>query len=250
MRTMIDLGSHRGTGLYIIDTATDVDCTKDVRLGRRFFRSLIERVVPCCAVLPISNTSSDDSESDNNSTTNNIITSAPAAAAATTTVTGTFFGHRRGRLRFCVHDHPAAASSPLLLMEFTVPTAYLAREMQHGLLRVALESGGGGRRGPLLGAPVWTMYCNGRKVGFAIRRRATESDAEVFRMMRSVSAGTGVLPSPAAAATGEAGELLYLRASFERVIGSTDSESFHMIDPAGESGAQQLSIFLFRTRFQ
>ncbi|XP_074576733.1 protein MIZU-KUSSEI 1-like [Curcuma longa] len=241
---MIDLGSHGGTGLYIIDTATDVDCTKDVRLGRRSFRSLIERVVPCCAGFPISNTSSDDSDSDNNSTTNSSIPSSPAAAAAITTVTGTFFGHRRGRVRFCVHDQPTA-SLALLLMEFTVPTAYLAREMQHGLLRVALEGGGG--RGPLLGEPVWTMYCNGRKVGFAIRRRATESDAEVFRMMRSVSAGTGVLPSPAA---GEAGELLYLRASFERVIGSTDSESFHMIDPAGGSGGQQLSIFLFRTRFQ
>ncbi|XP_074559599.1 protein MIZU-KUSSEI 1-like [Curcuma longa] len=247
MRTMIDLGSQRGTGLYIIDTATAVDCTKDVRFGRRSFRSLIECVVPCCAGFPISSNAStfDDDDSDNNSTSTAVTAPAPAVAT-TTTVTGTFFGHRRGRVRFCVHDHPtaAAAAPPLLLLEFTVPTAYLAREMQHGLLRVALESGGGSGRGSLLGTPVWTMYCNGRKVGFAIRRRPTEADAEVFRLMRSVSAGTGILP---AAAGSEAGDLLYMRASFKRVIGSTDSESFHMIDPAGGRGGQQLSIFLFRT---
>ncbi|XP_042454752.1 protein MIZU-KUSSEI 1-like [Zingiber officinale] len=249
MRTMIDLGSQRGSGLYIIDTSTAVDCTKDVRFGRRSFRSLIECVVPCCAGFPISSNASafDEDDSDNNSTAAAVTAPAPTVAAATT-VTGTFFGHRRGRVRFCVHDH--AAAPPLLLLEFTVPTAYLAREMQHGLLRVALESGGGGGRGPLLSTPVWTMYCNGRKVGFAIRRRATEADAEVFRLMRSVSAGTGILPAAsaaAAAAGGEAGDLLYMRASFERVIGSTDSESFHMIDPAGGRGGQQLSIFLFRT---
>ncbi|KAG6539147.1 hypothetical protein ZIOFF_004300 [Zingiber officinale] len=180
---MIDLGSQRGSGLYIIDTSTAVDCTKDVRFGRRSFRSLIECVVPCCAGFPISSNASafDEDDSDNNSTAAAVTAPAPTVAAATT-VTGTFFGHRRGRVRFCVHDH--AAAPPLLLLEFTVPTAYLAREMQHGLLRVALESGGGGGRGPLLSTPVWTMYCNGRKVGFAIRRRATEADAEVFRLMR------------------------------------------------------------------
>ncbi|CAL9120962.1 unnamed protein product [Musa textilis] len=228
MRTVIDLGSPLGS-LYIIDTATAVDCTNDVRF-RRSFRSLIECMVPCCGFQLSSNTSD--------------IADSHSSAAATTTVTGTFFGYRRGRVRFCLHDNSRAAPAPLLLLEFTVPTAYLAREMHHGLLRVALECGRArAPRAPLFGVPVWSMYCNGRKVGFAIRRQMTEGDAAVFKLMQSISVGTGVLPGKSK--TGD-GHLLYLRASFERVIGSIDSESFHMIDPVGSTG-QQLSIFLLRT---
>jgi len=70
------------------------------------------------------------------------------------------------------------------------------------------------------------------------------SDVAVLKLMQSVSVGAGVLPM---AGTGEAGGLLmYLRASFERVVGSVDSESFHMINPVGSSG-QELSIFLVRS---
>jgi uncharacterized protein (TIGR01570 family) len=87
------------------------------------------------------------------------------------------------------------------------------------------------------------MYCNGRKVGFAIRRKMSVSDVAVLKLMQSVSVGAGVLPL----AAGEAGDLLmYLRASFDRVVGSADSESFHMINPVGSSG-QELSIFLLRS---
>lgn len=69
------------------------------------------------------------------------------------------------------------------------------------------------------------------------------SDVAVLKLMQSVSVGAGVLPLP----TGEAGDLLmYLRASFERVVGSADSESFHMINPVGSSG-QELSVFLLRS---
>ncbi|CAD5189257.1 protein MIZU-KUSSEI 1-like [Musa acuminata AAA Group] len=230
MRTMIDLGSQRGS-LYIIDTATAVDCTKDVRF-RRSFRSLIECMVPCCGFQLSSNASDiGDSDSTHGSST-----------PTTTTVTGTFFGYRRGRVRFCVHDNSRAA--PLLLLEFTVPTAFLAKEMQHGLLRIALECRGASAPcASLFAVPAWSMYCNGRKVGFAIRRQMTEADAAIFKLIKSISVGTGVLPG--APKTGD-GDLLYLRASFERVIGSMDSESFHMIDPVGSTG-QQLSIFLLRT---
>lgn len=81
------------------------------------------------------------------------------------------------------------------------------------------------------------MYCNGRKVGFAIARQLTLSDVAVLNHMQSVSVGAGVLPD---------GDLMYMRASFDRVVGSADSESFHMINPNGSSG-QQLSIFLLRS---
>ncbi|CAA6670938.1 unnamed protein product [Spirodela intermedia] len=87
------------------------------------------------------------------------------------------------------------------------------------------------------------MNCNGRKMGFAVRRQMSERDASIFKLMQSVSVGAGVLPAESKAAEGD---LMYLRASFERVIGSADSESFHLINPVGSSG-QQLSIFLLRS---
>ncbi|KAG6699745.1 hypothetical protein I3842_08G080200 [Carya illinoinensis] len=241
---MIDLGSQRGHALHIMDTATSVDCGKEVRF-RRSFRSLVECMVPCCGFQP-----SDSLSSDTEST-----------LGSSSTVTGTFFGYRKGRVSFCLQDD--TRSSPLLLLEFAVPTAYLAREMQHGVLRIALEcdrqkeilrSGStmssNSSSCSLFNVPVWSMYCNGRKVGFAIRRQMTASDAAVLKQMQTVSVGAGVLPAAAAnkseVEAGDGGELLYLRASFERVIGSHDSESFHMINPVGSSG-QELSIFLLRT---
>ncbi|XP_041022049.1 protein MIZU-KUSSEI 1-like [Juglans microcarpa x Juglans regia] len=241
---MIDLGSQRGHALHIMDTATSVDCGKDVRL-RRSFRSLVECMVPCCGFQP-----SDSLSSDTEST-----------LGSSSTVTGTFFGYRKGRVSFCLQDD--TRSSPLLLLEFAVPTAYLAREMQHGVLRIALECdrqketlrssstmSSNSSSCSLFNVPVWSMYCNGRKVGFAIRRQMTASDAAVLKQMQTVSVGAGVLPAAAANKSeveGDGGDqLLYLRAGFERVIGSHDSESFHMINPVGSSG-QELSIFLLRS---
>lgn len=80
-------------------------------------------------------------------------------------------------------------------------------------------------------------------MGFAVRRKMSEADARIFKLMQSVSVGAGVLPGELKA--GE-GDLMYLRARFERVTGSVDSESFHMINPAGSIG-QELSIFLLRS---
>lgn len=213
MRTMIDLGGRQGGPFHIIDTPTSVDCGREVRF-RRSFRTLVECMVPACCAFPSS--SSDDSLSSDTD-------SVHSGAAAPSTVTCTFFGQRRGRVSFCIQQDTKAA--PLLLLEFAVPTSYLAREMQHGLLRIALESDRR-RRSSLYDVPAWCMYCNGRKVGFAIRRHITAADAAVLKLMQSVSVGAGVLP-----AAEDDGDLLYLRASFDRVIGSADSESFHMINP-------------------
>ncbi|GKV33337.1 hypothetical protein SLE2022_175350 [Rubroshorea leprosula] len=226
MRMMIDLGRQRGP-LYIIDTPTSVDCGREVRF-RRSFRSLVECMVPCCGFQP-----SDHNDSLSTDT-------------QSSTLTGTFFGYRKGRVSFCLQDD--TRGSPLLLLEFAVPTAYLAREMQSGMLRIALECDRQKERScSLYGVAVWSMYCNGRKVGFAIRRQMGANDAEVLRLMQSVSVGAGVLPI-APKSDSEDGDLMYLRASFDRVIGSVDSESFHMLNPgAGGSSGQELSIFLLRS---
>ncbi|KAH7673999.1 Protein MIZU-KUSSEI 1-like plant protein [Dioscorea alata] len=218
---MIDLSTNPRNPLQIIDTTTSVDCTKDVRF-RRSFRSLMECMIPTCCAFQHSPVSSDsDTESVN----------------VSSTITGTFFGHRRGRVSFCLQDD--TRSSPLLLLDFAIPTAHLAREMRHGLLRIALECDRASTRSQtnsLFSVPVWSMYCNGRKVGFAVRRQMNDSDVAVFKLMHKVSVGAGVLE----------GDVMYLRASFERVIGSMDSESFHMINPVGSSG-QELSVFFLRS---
>ncbi|XVF35783.1 hypothetical protein REPUB_Repub19eG0000700 [Reevesia pubescens] len=211
-----------------MDTATSVECGREVRF-RRSFRSLVECMVPCCGFQHSVSVSSDTESSH----------------ASSSTLTGTFFGYRKGRVSFCLQDDTRA--SPLLLLEFAVPTAYLAREMQYGLLRIALECDKlkleRFRTCSLYNEPVWSMYCNGRKVGYSIRRQMSNNDAAVLKLMQSVSVGAGVLP---VAPKSEDGDLMYLRASFERVIGSADSESFHMLNPVGSTG-QELSIFLLRS---
>ncbi|XP_022772104.1 protein MIZU-KUSSEI 1 [Durio zibethinus] len=230
MRMMIDLGSQRGPlHINMMDTTTSVECGREVRF-RRSFRSLVECMVPCCGFQPPVSISS-DTESTHGS--------------ISSTVTGTFFGYKKGRVSFCLQD--GTRTSPLLLLEFAVPTAYLAREMQYGLLRIALECDKQKERCSccsLYNVPVWSMCCNGRKVGFAIRRQISVNDAAVLKLMQSVSVGAGVLP--VASKSEEDGDLMYLRASFERVIGSADSESFHMLNPVGSAG-QELSIFLLRS---
>eukprot|EP00262_Sarcandra_glabra_P002698 TRINITY_DN13107_c0_g1_i2.p1 TRINITY_DN13107_c0_g1~~TRINITY_DN13107_c0_g1_i2.p1 ORF type:complete len:231 (-),score=3.33 TRINITY_DN13107_c0_g1_i2:283-975(-) len=228
---MIDLGNQRGP-IHIIDTPTSVDCGKDVRF-RRSFRTLVECMVPCCGFQPSPESSSSSSSS-----------SSDTDSVHGSRVTGTFFGYRKGRVSFCLQDD--SRGSPLLLLEFAIPTAYLAKEMQYGLLRIALECDRVRARSTstsLFSVPAWSMYCNGRKVGFAVKRQMTESDAAVFKLMQSVSVGAGVLPRDSKS---DDGDLMYLRVKFERVTGSADSESFHMINPKGSYG-QELSIFFLRS---
>ncbi|XP_058099910.1 protein MIZU-KUSSEI 1-like [Magnolia sinica] len=157
-------------------------------------------------------------------------------------VIGTIFGHRRARARFCI-QHDSHISKPLLLLELPMPTYLLAEEMKSDLLRISLEC----HRSQIASCslhsvPIWTMYCNGRKVGFAARRRATDKDRDVLRTVQATSFGAGVIPPTS---DGEE-EVMYMRASYERVVGSGDSESFHLIN-TGRSPSQELSVFLLRT---
>ncbi|XP_031102453.1 protein MIZU-KUSSEI 1 [Ipomoea triloba] len=173
-------------------------------------------------------------------------------------VTGTLFGHRRGHVSFAVQDDPR--SEPAVLIELAVSTSALVKEMSSGLVRIALEceksappppsraGGGGGRHVKLFQEPVWTMYCNGRKCGYAQSRTCSPSDWHVLSTVQSVSVGAGVIPVVEdAEKNGGAseGELLYMRARFERVVGSRDSEAFYMMNPDG-NGGPELSIFLLR----
>lgn len=178
-------------------------------------------------------------------------------------IVGTIFGRRAGRVTFCVQRD--AAVPPPFLFELSVPTQSLATEMGSGLLRIALECHRGA--GDDHRSSVWRASCNGRDVGHAVRRRPTEWDRQVLDSMRTMTTGVGALPPAVAMGRpndgddgdaqqqqdgdgGAAGEVLYMRATYERVVGSRDAVSFHLINPGGggASPPQELSVFLLRTR--
>jgi uncharacterized protein (TIGR01570 family) len=177
--------------------------------------------------------------------------------------TVTLFGHRRGRLSLAINEDTRAP--PVFLIELPMLAVALQREMAAGAgVRLALESdsierGATRRRRPLMEEYVWEVYCNGRSAGYAIRRKdASEDERHVLRLLRGVSTGAGVLPPPPderAGTTPSDGELTYMRARVERVVGSKDSEAFYMINPddgggdnRGGDSAPELSIFLVRKK--
>lgn len=185
----------------------------------------------------------------------------PAAAApfapprsSRTMVIGTIFGHRRGgHVWFCVQQDRLTIK-PTLLLELSIPTSALIQEMQCGLVRLALEFNAGDSadselsRCPLHSVPLWTLFCNGRKLGFAVRRKLTQQSKVMLKTMQNISVGAGVIPCKFGLGSGSGSEeIMYMRANYECVLGSADSESFHLINPDQGPG-QELSIFLLRTR--
>lgn len=160
-----------------------------------------------------------------------------------TRVTGTLFGHRRGHVHFAFQMD--SRSTPAVLLELATPTSTLVREMASGLVRIALEcdasEGKGGKK--LLEEPLWRAYCNGKKCGFAVRRECGLEEWKVLKAVEPVSMGAGVLPAGDGAEAN--GEMMYMRAKFERVVGSKDSEAFYMMSPDG-NGGPELSIYLLR----
>lgn len=135
----------------------------------------------------------------------------------------------------------------MLVLELSIQTGKLLQDMGVGLVRIALEcEKNHTEKIKLMEEPIWTMYCNGKKVGYAVKREATVDDLKVMQMLHAVSMGAGVLPAEGGDAAAEAdGEMTYMRAYFERVVGSRDSETYHMINPDGNSGPE-LSIFFVR----
>ncbi|XP_062165963.1 protein MIZU-KUSSEI 1 [Alnus glutinosa] len=187
---------------------------------------------------------SNDTDSACTATTS---TAAPPAQprSSRTMVVGTIFGPRRGHVWFCV-QHDRVSFKPTLLLELSIVTHQLVKEMRGGLVRIALkcdESELGSC--PLRSVPVWTMYCNGRKLGFAAKRKASERVKSMLRTMQSTTVGAGVFPAALGSPDDE--EVMYMRANYEHVVGNLDSESFHLVSP-DECPGQELSVFLLRSR--
>jgi len=121
----------------------------------------------------------------------------------------------------------------------------LNKEMASDIMRIALESETKSSKKKLLEEFVWAVYCNGRKVGYSIRRKQMSDDElHVMQHLRGVSMGAGVLPTASDHKDSD-GEMTYMRARFERVVGSKDSEALYMINPDGAQGPE-LSIFFVR----
>ncbi|KAI4388533.1 hypothetical protein MLD38_000853 [Melastoma candidum] len=243
MRTMIDLGGSTATArpnsstqlISYMDSPTSVDCSHTIPYRRSSFRSLVQLMAPCF-FFP-------GDDAPRCVLGGRSLSPSPPNGADSVTIT--FFGHRRGkRVNLCI-QHQART---LLYLQLSVPTAQLAREMQSGVLRITLACDGGEdpgvgvRRGSLYEVPVWRVYWNGRKDGYGVRR--SKEGEGVLRVMRKVSAGAGVVRL--GPEEGDGDEVMYMRARFERVVGSADAEAFHMINPVGCVG-QELSLFLLRS---
>ncbi|KZV14268.1 protein MIZU-KUSSEI 1-like [Dorcoceras hygrometricum] len=162
-------------------------------------------------------------------------------------MTGTLFGHRKSRVNLSIQEN--SKSLPILVMELSIQTGKLLQDMGLGLVRIALEcEKNHSEKVKLLEEPIWTMYCNGRKVGYAVKREPTDDDLKLMQMLHAVSMGAGVLPGhdgETGSAAAAEGELTYMRAYFERMVGSKDSETYYMMNPDGNSGPE-LSIFFVR----
>ncbi|CAL5186762.1 unnamed protein product [Lathyrus oleraceus] len=159
-------------------------------------------------------------------------------------VVGTLFGYRRGHVHFAFQKDPT--SQEAFLIELATPISGLVREMASGSVRIALECDKEkevekkGLR--LLEEAMWRTYCNGKKCGFANRRECGQKEWDILKAVEPISMGAGVIPGTEA---GAEGELMYMRAKFERVVGSRDSEAFYMMNP-DSNGVPELSIYLLR----
>ncbi|MFS7943435.1 putative protein MIZU-KUSSEI 1-like, plant [Helianthus anomalus] len=171
----------------------------------------------------------------------------------------TLFGHRHGHVWFAVQDNHLNPT-PTILLQLSIPTYTLLQQLNSGLVRLALEChtppDSDLRSCPLRSIPMWTLYCNGRKVGFAVGKKATEPVRVMLKSVQSSTVGAGVIPSfgfgvDSGVDQGEGGELIYMRGYYEWIVGGPDSESFHLVNLdgcLGQGQGQDLSIFLMRTR--
>ncbi|OMO84201.1 hypothetical protein COLO4_22165 [Corchorus olitorius] len=147
-------------------------------------------------------------------------------------VTGTIICPINGnKIKLCLQE--TTKSVHYVLIELPISTAAFSSSIQCGVLRIVLE--------PVLdpgrSSESWTTYCNGKKVGFA-RMLGAGEEQWLLQMMEMVSAGAGILLHK----DSEAGGYKYLRGQFDRVVGSDDSEAYHLVDPSYCFG-QELSIF-------
>ncbi|KAF7840017.1 protein MIZU-KUSSEI 1-like [Senna tora] len=186
-----------------------------------------------------------------------VFSAAPNHRDTSSKITGTFFGYRNKRASFVIQEvNPKSHLTFLFVLELPVETHVLLHEeiARAEKPRMSLEcekQPEGAWKMRLFDEPLWTVFCNGKKCGFAARREATEDDLAVMELLDGVVVGEGVVPGPGA--QGDKGhdgpepdrEMGYLRAHFQRVVDSKDSETLSMLGPDGDWGPG-LTIFFTR----
>ncbi|KAG8383579.1 hypothetical protein BUALT_Bualt04G0028200 [Buddleja alternifolia] len=209
---------------------TTVDCHKQLR-SWRLLRSIFELLIPSCII------TQQNQEFNQKKLYSHKLTK--PYCMSTSNITGTLFGSRRGKVRFCIQTNPKSIS-PILLLELAITTSVLAKEMKGRSIRIAFECNPEKNRysGFLLSMPLWRMYFNGRKVGFAVKRKPSRDDIEVLQQMETVVVGAGIRRLDE--------DIVYLRGKFEKFHGSANSESFHLIDP-DDNINQELSFYFLRS---
>ncbi|KAI3883363.1 hypothetical protein MKW92_039609 [Papaver armeniacum] len=212
--------TRTGGGVHIVDGVTSVDCHNRVR-SWSLLRSVLWFIIPrdyyynnkaYLHYLQPSRSPSVSPPIITKTNTNTVI----SITRINNVSTDTIYGYRHGKVNLCIQ------SNPITLI---------------GLLRIALECNSESRHSSsprLMSVPVWTMYCNGRKVGSATKRVPTQADKKVLSLMRNVDEGVGII-------NGKTATNITIK------CGSAKSESFHLINKDG-SNSQQLSIFFIRTR--
>ncbi|CAH8350712.1 unnamed protein product [Eruca vesicaria subsp. sativa] len=110
--------------------------------------------------------------------------------------------------------------------------------MRGGALRIVLERNNQKDEA----RPFWNMYCNGKRVGYARKRRPSKDDMVALTALSKVVVGAGLVTGKELGRFDD--ELMYLRASFRKVCGSKESESFHLIDLAGNIGQELIRILI------
>ncbi|KAG1337908.1 putative protein MIZU-KUSSEI 1 [Cocos nucifera] len=160
-------------------------------------------------------------------------------------VTGTLFGLRHGHHRN-VHlaFQPDPKSPPVVLIKLATTTGPFIADLASGPVRFVLECRkrtDGSSAAPPWEEEEWKEFCNGRVCGSAWRRRHGDVDRKVLEALRPVAFGAGMMPDD----EGSSGDLIYMRARFEREVRSRDSEAFYMIGSESE-GHPEISIFMLR----
>lgn len=152
-------------------------------------------------------------------------------------ITETLFGHRKPRVNLAFQENPNY--QPFLLLE-------LLQDMGMGLNRIALEceKPSNNDKIRIIDEPIWSLFCNGKKMGYGVKREATDDDLNVMQLLHAVSVAIGVLPNEMS--DPHDGELSYMRVYFERVVGSKDSETYYMMMPDGNNNGPELSVFFVR----
>lgn len=80
-------------------------------------------------------------------------------------MTGTLFGFHKGKVSLALQENPKCL--PWLVIELALQTNVLQKELSAGMVRIVLECEKQTEKEKikLFDEPLWTMYCNGKKLG-------------------------------------------------------------------------------------